>query len=79
MSQAYKNIAVSDAKTARFKNLLISSWHSLIHLRQACSRHNESPVDDERLPYTGVRPSPVAQSFDMLVESDVVRGTHSIV
>lgn len=79
MSQAFKNAAVYSGKTASFKHLLTSSWHSLLHLRQACSRHNEGPIDDERIPYTGVRPSPVAQSFDMLVESDVVRGTHSIV
>ena len=79
MGDAYKNTAGFESKTASFKKLLVSSWSSLRHKTHS-PRHSETRwPDHQQLAHLEVRPRHAAQSFDMLVESDVITGTHAMV
>lgn len=78
MYMTHQNTTVATNKNTFWKGMLASSWISLFHPGRPGFRQETASSKTSQIPYTGVRVPQSAQSYDMLVASDVVTGISTV-
>ena len=79
MYMTHQNKTAAMNKNTFWKDMLASSWISLFHPGRPGSRQKTASHPTPQVPYTGFRVPQGAQSYDMLVASDVVTGISTVV